>query len=378
MTLMSDPAVVERILDHIDHETSDLAAAPWREPVANYRSEERLRAELERVLRRQPTLFCPSAALPEAGSFLARRAAGTPLFAVRGRDGRVRVFRNACRHRGAEIATGSGCARAFVCPYHGWSYDLEGGLRHVPHADGFPGLDRGARGLVAVETRERHGVVLVAQEQSAELRLDEILEAIPAPLIDASYRLSLRDSGEREIPANWKILVEGFLEGYHIRSTHRGTFYPVQFDNLNVVERFGANSRVAYPYRAVHRLRPVAPAERSADGVLTYVYHFFPNALVATFPGRIVLAVVEPLAVDRSSLVTYALTNRAEDDAEVQAELRRGGALVDLGATEDREMACRVQRGLASGANEFLEFGRFEGAIGHFHRALHAALEGAA
>ncbi len=378
MTLMSDPAVVERILDHIDHETTDLSPAPWREPVAHYRSEQRFAAELERVLRCHLTPFCPSAALPETGSFVARSAAGTPLLAVRGRDGGARVFRNACRHRGAEVATGSGCARAFVCRYHGWSYDLEGALRHVPHPDGFPGLDRGARGLVAVESCERHGVVFVTQGKSAPLRLDQTLDAIPAPLIDASYRLSLRDSGEREVPANWKILVEGFLEGYHIRATHRETFYPVQFDNLNVVERFGPNSRVAYPYRAVHKLRAAAPAERSADGVLTYVYHFFPNALVATFPGRIVLAVVEPLAVDRSMLVSYVLTNRAEDDAAAQAALQQGGALVDLGAAEDREMACRVQRGLASGANEFLEFGRFEGAIGHFHRALHAALEGTA
>ncbi|MDT9110839.1 Rieske 2Fe-2S domain-containing protein, partial [Escherichia coli] len=90
-----------RILDHIDNETTDLGETCWREPVANYRSPARLDLELERVFRRTPTPFCPSAALLEPGSYVARDAAGVPLLAVRGVDGNVRVFRNACRHRGA-------------------------------------------------------------------------------------------------------------------------------------------------------------------------------------------------------------------------------------------------------------------------------------
>jgi len=370
VTLMSDPFVVERIFQHIDHETTDLGDAPWREPVVHYRSEERFAAELEGVLRRQPTPFCPSAALSEPGSYIAREAAGIPLLAVRARDGQVRTFRNACRHRGTQVATGSGCSMAFVCPYHGWSYGLDGGLRQVPHEHGFPGLDKSARGLVPVDTIERHGIVFVTQEKPAFA--EPGLDGVPSPLIDASYRLA--GAGEREVPANWKILVEGFLEGYHIRSTHRTTFYPVQFDNLNVVETFGQNSRIAYPYQAIHKLRTVAPAGRSAEGVLTYVYHLFPNVVVATFPGRMFLVVIEPLATDRTLLVTYALTNRPEHDVDAQAASKRGAELVDAGGVEDRAMACSIQRTLASGANEFFEFGRFEGAIVHFHRALHAAL----
>src|SRR5262245_59133608 len=101
--LADDPTVVQRILDHIDHQTTDLSEASWREPVANYRSEQRLAAEMS-VLRRYPVPFCPSAALPKPGAYLARRAALTPLVAVRGNDGRVRAFRNACRHRGTQLA----------------------------------------------------------------------------------------------------------------------------------------------------------------------------------------------------------------------------------------------------------------------------------
>jgi phenylpropionate dioxygenase-like ring-hydroxylating dioxygenase large terminal subunit len=368
--LADDPTVVQRILDHIDNRTTDLGETVWREPVEHYRSEQRFAAERDLVLRRHPVGFCPAAALPSSGSYVARDAAGVPLLAVRGGDGRVRVFRNACRHRGTQLAAGSGCEKAFVCRYHGWTYGLDGRLRHVPDEHGFPGLDKSARGLVPVAAVEVGGIVFVTQEPAAAPGAS--LDRLP-PLIAPRHRLVA--TNERDVPANWKILVEGFLEGYHIRSTHAQTFYPVQFDNLNVVETFGLNNRVAFPYRAINRLRAIPPAERSADGKLTYVYHLFPNVMVATFPGSIFMVALEPLAIDQTRLVTYVLTDRDTDDTEARAALARGGDLVDAGAAEDREVACAIQRSLASGANEFFEFGLFEGAIGHFHRTLHAAME---
>jgi len=371
-TLSDDPGVVQRILDHIDRRTTDLSESTWREPVASYVSAERYAAELTKVLRRYPTPFCPSAALSGAGSYVARSAAGTPLLAVRGNDGRARVFRNACRHRGTQLASGAGCEKAFMCRYHGWTYDLDGGLRYVPHEHGFPGLDKSQRGLVPVEAVERRGIVFVTQEQPAiaGAAIDQLPELIPPDL-------ELVRTTEIEIPANWKILVEGFLEGYHIRSTHEQTFYPVQYDNLNVIESFGRNSRVAFPYQNINKLRRVPAAERSAAGTLTYVYHLFPNTMVATFPTSMVMVVLEPLALDRTALLTYALTSAEHREGSGREAAQAAGNFLDAGAVEDREVACAIQRGLASRANEFFEFGRFEGAIGHFHRGLHAALEGA-
>jgi phenylpropionate dioxygenase-like ring-hydroxylating dioxygenase large terminal subunit len=362
--LADDLTVVQRILDHIDGETTDRGAECWREPVANYRSADRFSAE-RALLRRRPVALCPSAALPEPGSFVAREAGGTPLVAVRGSDQRVRVFRNACRHRGAPVAAGSGCQRAFMCRYHGWTYGLDGTLRHVPHEDGFPGLVKASRGLVPVEATEAQGLVFVTQEPDPKRSAD--LHDLP-PLISPRYRLL--HTREIEVPVNWKIFVEGFLEGYHIRSTHPQSFYPVQYDNLNVVEQFGPNNRVTFPYRAVEKLRGIEPRERKVDGKLTYVYQLFPNVMVATFPGRIIQIVIEPETVDRSRQITYVLSDREEHDDG----LKRGGQLVDAGGTEDREVVCAIQRSLSSGANEFFEFGLFEGAIVHFHRTLHAAL----
>ena len=372
--LADDQTVVQRILDHIDHKTTDVSESSWREPVEHYRSEGRLAAELASVLRRHPVPFCPSAALPQKGSYFARDAGQTPILAVRGNDGKVRAFRNACRHRGTQLASGAGCEKAFVCRYHGWTYGLDGSLRHVPHEYGFLGLDKGTRGLVPVACAERSGLVFVTQDtQAADASLDDL-----PPLMEPHWRLV--NTSEREVPANWKILVEGFLEGYHIRSTHPQTFFPLQFDNLNVVETFGRNSRVAYPYQAINKLRALPPAEWSVEGKLTYVYHLFPNAMVATFPASRFLVVLEPLAIDRTLLITYVLAKPGDGDRPTDASTQpagtRGLDLVDAGAAEDRAVACAIQRGLASGANEFFEFGRFEGAIGHFHRALRAAIDG--
>jgi phenylpropionate dioxygenase-like ring-hydroxylating dioxygenase large terminal subunit len=367
MMLATDREIVERVLEHIANDTTDVSAGGWREPVADYLSPTRLEAERDRVLRRHPVPLCPSAALPDPGSFLARDAASTPLVAVRGGDGRVRAFRNVCRHRGAAVVTGTGCQKALICPYHGWTYRLDGRLRHVPDRYGFPDLDTERHGLVPVVAEERHGLVFVTQDGSA--RIDQAIDAL-AGVITPEHRFLA--ASEREEPTNWKILAETFLEGYHLRSLHRDTFYPVQFDNLNVVEAFGPNSRVTFPYRNITKLATVPLAERLADGRLTYVYHLFPNVMVATFPDSFTLMIVlEPAVADRTTVVTYALSSQ---DRAARPRSDDEPDLLLQGAAEDFAIARSIQHGLASGANTHLEFGRFEGAIAHFHRTLDAAL----
>ena len=133
-----------------------------------------------------------------------------------------------------------------------------------------------------------------------------------------------------------------------------------------------AGSRI--PYRRINKLREVPPAERTAAGFVTYVYHLFPNVMVTTFPTNIVVIVLEPLAIDRTLAISYTVTDRPTDRHEAEVEVKRGEDFVKLGAVEDREVAAGIQRGLESGANEFLEFGRFEQALIHFHRSLDSAL----
>jgi phenylpropionate dioxygenase-like ring-hydroxylating dioxygenase large terminal subunit len=369
--LMDDQSVAQRILDHIEHGTTDLGLSIWREPVDNYRSKERLAAEVELSLRRSPTPFCPSAALPDVGSYVARDAAGTPLLAVRAHDGTVRAFRNACRHRGTQLANGSGCAKAFVCPYHGWTYNLDGRLRGVPCEYGFPDLDKELHGLAPVFVAEKFGLVFVTQDEPC--LTDRSLDQLPELIAAGQRLLATRES---EIAANWKIMLEGFLEGYHIRSTHRETFYPYGFDNLNLVEIFGRNSRVTYPFRRIAKLAETPPEERRVEGLLTYVYHLFPNVLVTVLSHHTNVIVLEPVALDRTKLITYTLTNRGSSTPELRKTVERDAEFVDqTGAAEDRAVIRAIQCGLGSGANSVFTFGLFESAIVHFHRSLDAILE---
>ena len=368
---MDDAAVAQRVLDHIANGTTDVGEEVWREPVENYRSPERLRREIERVLRRTPTPFCPSAALPEVGSYIAREAAGTPVVAVRGPDGVVRAFRNACRHRGMTVAEGSGCSRSLVCRYHGWVYNLSGELRHIPHEAGFPGFDKDSHPLVPLAASERHGLVYVGQETAAGDDADPL--AGLDRLLSSDQRLFA--TAERDFDANWKILLESFIEGYHIKSTHPESFLPYGFDNLNVIDRFGRNSRVTYPFRRIRKLADVPPGKRRVEGLLTYVYHLFPNVLITVLSRHTSVLVLEPLSVDRTRQYSYTLTNGGGDDPAALAEAQRDAEFVGTtGLMEDRAVVHAIQRGLSSGANDAFTFGLYESAIVHFHKTLAAAL----
>jgi choline monooxygenase len=369
-----DVEIVRRILAHIDAGTTDEGDA-WREPVENYRNPGRFADEL-RLLRSLPSVLVPSAAIPNPGDHVERDAFGVPLFAVRGRDQRARVFRNSCRHRGLALVEGAGCSRALVCPYHGWTYRLDGSLSHVPHADAFPDLDMSTRGLVEVASHEVDGIVVIGplDTASADGAIGALTDGSPwRDKLMPAERLVYVESTQRAM--NWKILVEQFLEGYHIRSTHASTFFPLQYDDLNVVETFGPNSRITFPYRNIERLRDRPEATWTTDARVTYVYHLFPNAMLATFPDLMLMVVIDPIDVDQStvtiySMVTPEVARRTQSNPGELNNASSARTLLARGAVEDNEMSAGVQRGLHAGANQFVEFGRHESAIGHFHAAL--------
>ena len=377
-SVAEDVEIVRRILAHLDAGTTDEGDA-WREPVENYLDPTRFTHELE-TLRSFPSVYLPSAAIPDPGDHAERVTFGVPLFAVRGRDGRARVFRNACRHRGLALVEGPGCAHALVCRYHGWTYRLDGSLSHVPHADAFPDLDMPTRGLVEVDSREVDGLIVIGPLQpSGSDEWRRHADAAMAALADGSpWRDKLMPANRLVAvkptprPMNWKVLVEQFLEGYHIRSTHKDTFYPIQYDDLNVVEGFGPNTRITFPYRNIERLRDRPESTWTVDRRVTYVYHLFPNVMFATFPDQMLLITIDPVDVDHSTVTIYAMvTPDVAEKLSANADgAARARSLLDAGGVEDNEMSAGVQRGLRAGANAFLEFGRHESAIGRFHATL--------
>lgn len=372
-SVADDRDIVRRIFAHIDAGTTDEGEA-WREPVQNYLDPRRFADELD-MLRSFPSVYLPSAALPKAGGHVERVSFGVPLFAVRGRDGRARVFRNSCRHRGMALVEGPGCAQALVCRYHGWTYRLDGALSHVPHAEAFPGLDMSTRGLVEVESREVDGLIVIgplqAPRRGAGAAMAALTDGSPwrDKLLPAQRLVVVRPTVRA---MNWKVLVEQFLEGYHIRTTHKDTFYPIQYDDLNVVETFGPNTRITFPYKNIERLRERPESTWTVGHRVTYVYHLFPNVMVATFPNQVLVITIDPIDVDHTTVTIYAMvTPEVLDRAATDPATSEGARnLLNDGGIEDNEMSEGVQRGLRAGANEFVEFGTHESAIGRFHANL--------
>ena len=365
-TLLDDESVIRRIFDHIDNNTTDMGSECWQEPVGHYQSQAYFEAELS-VLRKQFTIYCPSSALEGPGAYLTSHVHGTPIVVVRTKDGTVNAFRNACRHRGVQVAEGCGHTKSFVCPYHAWTYGLDGSLRGVPHEHGFPELDKSQRGLVPIVCKEENGLIFVCIDgQDAAIENELLSNTIG--LIPETYRV--HQTLSVELPANWKIVLESFLEGYHIRATHTDTFFPLQFDNLNVVEQFGRNSRLCFPYRAVEKLRSKPASSWNVDLSLTYVYHLFPNILISNHPGFKAVVILEPVAVDRTKQTTYIVTGVDADDTDNLALVDSALAVVNAAIDEDRQVIMSGQRGLAANANQHLEFGLFESSIVHFHSTM--------
>ena len=363
--LLNDQDVIKRVLLHIDNNSTDLGDSVWQEPVDSYHSQARFEAEIA-LLKRLPVPYCPSAALSDKGSYIARTAAGTPLVVVRGLDGVVRAFINACRHRGMQVAKGTGCSRAFVCPYHAWTYNLEGDLKRIPGQEGFPGVNPEEHGLVQVSAQEKGGIVYVMQEG----------EITPEMLHDSldffTPEQALFEHTTFTDEANWKLLTETAMEGYHIKSLHKETFFPYGLDNITLVENFGAHSRVTFPFKRIEKVREIAPEKRRIDGLVTQVYLLFPNASVAVLSKHSNLVILEPLSPTQSQWVVYRMINPQTAEYPITLEDAQRDAIFvnESGQDEDREAACAIQASAASKANSHFTFGHFEKAIVHFHQHL--------
>ncbi len=372
---MSDRDVVARVLGHIANNTTDRGDEVWQEPVENYRFAQRFKRELA-LIRSVPVPFCPSIALAESGDYIARRAADTPLIVVRGKDGKARAFKNACRHRGTELATGKGCVGAFVCPYHGWSYGLDGALLGIPHEDGFPNIDKLANGLAEVTVIEEGGIIFVVQQDPSENQsgAHDMLAGLPEVLKDDQF---IFGESETIVEANWKLHLESFLEGYHIKPAHKTTFFPFGYDNLNVIEFCGPHARVTFPFRRIEELRNVDPTDDDVSDKLTYVTHLFPNVILAELTHHRTLGIIEPLSVSRSKITAYHITKSTDHTgraAALKAAKRDLAFVNETGQQEDIAAVTGIQQGLHSGANETFTFGHFEPAIVHFHKQLSVRL----
>ena len=367
--VMTDVQVIERVLAHIDNKTTDIGKQTWQEPTAHYESTQRFEQE-NKLLKKTPLMMCPSAAIPKHGSYVARDVQGVPLLVVREKNGEAKAFRNACRHRGVKVASGTGRKTSFACPYHAWTYGTDGALKVIPHEQGFPQVKKCDKSLVSVKTFETQGVIFVCLDDENYI---DTLSVLPE-LVPEGYRLHGQTTAD--VPANWKTIIESFIEGYHIKATHPKSFFPVQYDNLNVIDHFGPHNRVCYPYRSVEKLRERPKNQWKAENRLTYVDQLLPNVIISTHPGFRVITSIEPIAADKSIQTNFIVTNVDTSCEEKSRLLEEAIALANSSIDEDRAMIYGAQAGLAAKANEHLAFGLYESAIVHFHTNLKKMLEG--
>ena len=364
--LLNDQEAITRIFEHMDNGSTDLGNEIWKEPVGNYYSLDRFNQEIN-LLRSMPIPFCPSAAISKTGSYVARKASGTPILAVRNEDGTVKAFINACKHRGMQVAEGMGFnKKAFVCPYHAWTYDFNGNLKRIPGQEGFPGIEIDKTNLYEVDAAEKGGIVYI--KQNGKINKSELENALDFFTKDQE----LFDTGEVEDCTNWKLITETLLEGYHIKSLHKNTFYPYGLDNINLVESYGLNSRIIFPFKRIEKLRNIEPAKRNISGMVTKVYHLFPNVSVSVLSKHTSLTIIEPVSPTRAKLISYLLVNNQKGQKEITLEEAKKDAIFvnESGQAEDRAAAIAIQETVSTKANNYLTFGYFEKAIVNFHKNL--------
>ena len=194
-----------------------------------YFSEEWYEREVETIFRKEWLVATREEEIPNPGDYVRLDIVGEPLVIIRGDDGIIRALSASCRHRGSELMAGSGNCRKIVCPYHSWTYALDGRLLATPSMQDAADFDKDDYPLPSVRAETWAGFVFINFDPDAISLLQSL-----GGLVDrlSSYHMEdmvVTKKWENRFRSNWKIWVENSREGYHVRTVHRrslDTFYP--------------------------------------------------------------------------------------------------------------------------------------------------------
>ena len=377
-------ALIQRALALIDSHSSE-RGEPSTSPVARYLDPVRLEREVEHIFRQYPLALCPSASLAKPGDSFAIDVAGLPLLLVRGEDGQIKGFVNACRHRGTRLqAAGLAHQRAFVCPYHSWTYGLDGALRGRPHGGDFPHAPAKDCALARVPAAEALGFVwaiarMVKEGESAQLDMTTYLGRFGADLRNWAYD-SWLPFHQREFAnaANWKIPFEGNLETYHFQYAHRNSIASLFYDNLLIFDhdphdRFH-HQRIFLPKRSIETLREQRPSEWQVGPHANIIYYFFPATFILHEGDHANAFTVLPEAVDQSRVLGSTLIPEMPKTEKAINYWNKNVASFWGALDEDFALGVSAQSTFSSGANTVLQLGATEWCSAKFHADVEAMI----
>jgi choline monooxygenase len=311
----------------------------------------------------------------ENGNFFTAEIAGEPIVVARGDDGLLRAFYNVCRHHAAAVVTeAQGCAKQFRCPYHGWTYGIDGALKGMVEFEGVCNFDRAKNGLAPVAVGTWENFVFVNLDGHAA-PLKDFLGAVPelvAPLL-LTKKLTYFARRIYTLNCNWKVYVDNYLDGgYHVPHTHKGLSSVIEYTKYTI-ENFERSCLQSSPLSSDSGSEAGVAATRQGRAFYLWIY---PNFMINAYEGVMDTNLVLPLAVDKCAVVfDYYFS-----DVSKAAEARNQESIAVSEKVQDEDMAIcdAVQRGLSSRAYVAGRLSvRREAGEHLFHRLLHADLTGA-
>jgi Rieske 2Fe-2S family protein len=374
------------LFERLIGEWGDRRSLEWdsqesRIPVSFYTDPGQFQREMSGLFRRQPLCLGHADQLDAQGGVLARDIAGLPLLITRDTAGTIRVFLNACRHRGARLLPGedTACRRATLsCLYHGWTYGLDGKLIGLPRREAFPTLDLSEHGLRPLPCSVRHGLIWVVLDPNATETPD--ITAHLGPLDDdlallgvGEHRFFRQNAVRRK--TNWKLIIDAFVEFYHIRRLHATSLGQYFADTKSATDIVGPHLRMLVAredFEVVTRLPPEQWDPRLHG---TLVHFIFPNSVIVFHPDYVSHLGIFPVTIDETLFVHTMLTPEHAADEKASAHWTRSFELIDreVFAGEDLFICEQIQLGLAGAANGEFVLGAFENNVRRFHETVTAA-----
>jgi phenylpropionate dioxygenase-like ring-hydroxylating dioxygenase large terminal subunit len=313
----------------------------------------------------------------QPGSFFVSIAGHIPIVVTRAKDGELRGFVNVCRHRGHLVAQGSGCRETLQCPYHAWTYELDGTLRRAPRSEREPEFDPSGLSLLPVAVETWGPFVFVNPDPDAG-PLHDALEGVPKMISEGGLDLDgvrFHSHHEWEQPVNWKVALENYLECYHCSVAHPGfsKLIDVDPDSYNLLAGERTSSQLG-PVRASALDGSGRAAYDPTGDVEQSQYHFvWPNTTINIAPGPQNISIERWVPVDAKTTVevTDYFFGADLDESTIQEII----AFDTQVAEEDVALVQAVQKGLDSRAvNQGKLMTESEGLIASFQRNVYEAI----